>query len=535
MLSFLPKLLSSSYTLLLFICSFNLVYFFAEHEGLYFYDDYSYSLYAYKLSINSFVFEGTPFCHRFLVFLPTAIFYMLFGVNPYSTTFWPLICTLGFYLSIWLTFRKQFPVATASMLVLSGLYYFLLNTINYLYPDNIALFFNTAISLVLYQVRGQLPVTKATLLGILFSFLNLLNFLTKETLLYTVPFYIILFIHQCYGHKNIWFWITAGLSSFIILISYLGLYELYTGDMFLRIHDIEAYSQILKAKYLADFSHAIVARLTYEPFLFLISSGLAIPLVFATTVIFTPQKFRLTNLQDPISFWIIALLTMLISIWFGSVSLDHYKPITLLPRMFHPLLPPLCIVGGLAIVQTWHRRVTHFFLAAVFLSCTLLAPINMKIMYAPFTLFFGLNYLLQIKFSINSALVVCAMILSIRPVYFIWKPTVSNYFEQYQIIQKHLRHKEGTYVVVTDWVLARTNPFAYSFSPPSNYLFIPFDHTEDVSTLQADTVYLLINNGTLKNPEHNISIREKDILPRYTGAQLLMQQGQAKLFALPKL
>ncbi|WP_026462904.1 hypothetical protein [Adhaeribacter aquaticus] len=528
------KLFIPSYIWLLFICLFSLFYFFAEHEGLYFYDDYTYSSYAHKLTIKNFAFDGSPFCHRFLVFFPTAVFYILFGVNAYTTTLWPLLCTLGFYLAIWLTFHKNYPSATSWMLVLSGLYYFVLNTINYLYPDNIALFFTTVSLLLLYETRQQLPVRKAILLGAFFALLNLLNFLTKETILYLIPLYITVFLYDCYNRNKLVFWITAGTSGILLLICYLLFYKYYTGHSFLRIHDIEAYSERLKLEYLANFKYSIIPRLTYQPLLFFVASGLAVPFTFAATIIFTEYKISLSNLQNPVSFWFLALITMLLSIWFGSVSFDHYKPMSLLPRMFHPLLPTFCIVAGLAIVKSWHRPITHLFLAGVFATCTVVAPDTMKIMYGPLTLFFGINYFSTFKLSISAGILFCTIILSIRPMYFIWKPTVSNYFEQERIIQKHLNHKTGTYLVITDWVLTLANPFFYGFNPPSNYSFVRFDENLNLKNRQADTIFLLINNGTLTNPEHGISIREKDILMRYPTAQLLMKEGKVKLFIVFK-
>ena len=191
---YLRSLIAKPHLWLLLVIGFNLLYFFAEHEALYYYDDYNYSLYAYQILNQSFTFDGSPFCHRWMVFLPTALFYGLLGVNPYSSTLWPLLCTLGTYLLIYLTFYKRYPFTTSWILVLLGLYYFSLHTINYLYPDNIALFFSTAIFLVLFKLRNPLPAAKnKVLLGFLFAALNFLFFLTKETLVYGFPFYICVF------------------------------------------------------------------------------------------------------------------------------------------------------------------------------------------------------------------------------------------------------------------------------------------------------------------------------------------------------
>ncbi|MFC6997512.1 ArnT family glycosyltransferase [Rufibacter roseus] len=532
----LQKLLQSPLFWFLATSAFTLLYYFAAHEGFYFGDDYSYSLYAHQLLQGTYHLDEYVFCHRFMVFVPTALFYWLWGMNIYTTTLWPLLCTLGTYLLLFLTFRRTHPSATSWALVLLGFYYFQLNTSNYLYPDNILLFFSAACLLVLYKARSPLPNKSAKIgLGLLFATLNLLAFLTKETIVYAVPFYGCVFLYHIYSRKNRWFWVTAAVSGATFLFLYFYLYAFYTGHAFQRFIDIQNAG-------LADTSSTFISqpfishlpRLTYGPILFFIGSGLAIPLIFAALYFFIPAKPKLINLQHPLSFWAVATLAMLLPIWVGSVSLGYYKPMPLLPRMFHPLLPAFCVLAGLSIERIGEKRWIYALLAILFALSAYLAGGVMWTLYLPPMLFFLVAFFWPVLRKAWLALCVVALAQAVRPAYFMLKPTVSYYFEQKNIVDQHLAHPEGNYTVYMDSTMLRRHPFFYGFKVPSNYTFKGYAAFDHHLTAPTDTTFLLINNGVLEHPELMMQLREKDILPFFPTAKLLDQKGKVKLYYLPQ-
>ncbi|RNI31318.1 glycosyltransferase family 39 protein [Rufibacter latericius] len=534
-ISVIPRVFSSARFWFLAVCAFTLLYFFLEHEGFYFGDDYSYSLYAHQLLHGGFHFDDYSFCHRFMVFVPTALFYWLWGMNVYTTTLWPLLCTLGTLLLLYLTLRKDHPIATSWALVLLGLYYFQLNTVNYLYPDNILLFFTTACLLVLYKARKPLPsVKKEVLWGMAFATLNLLAFLTKETIVYTVPFYLALFLYHLLRRKNLRFWAAAALTGILLLGGYFLLYKIFSGDAFQRFYDIKATNTAeTKQAYLDTRSATLFPRLTYGPILFFIGSGLAIPLVFTLLLFFASTKRHLSSLGAPLGFWLFALLGMLLPIWFGTATVDFYKPMPLVPRMFHPLLPAFCLVAGLTIEQIWNNRNHYLLLALLFGSCALLTDKNMMVMYAPLAAFFAGLFLWKKPWPQWLGLLAVAVVLCIRPVYFMLKPTVSYYFEQKSVVDQHLKHPTGRYVVLMDSVMLSRYEYFYGFDVPENYSFLKYASYPNPTAQAADTTFLLINNGVLEHPELMVKQREKDILPLFPSAQLLRQKGKVKLFYLP--
>ncbi|GAA4314276.1 hypothetical protein [Nibribacter koreensis] len=519
---------------LVLVIGFTLAYFFLAHEGFYFGDDHDYSMFAMQLLQGTFQFDNYSFSHRFMVFVPTAFFYWLGGHNVYTTTLWPLLCTLGTLYLLYASFKKDHPVATCWALVLLGLYYFQLNTVNYLYPDNILLFFTTACLLVLYKLRTPFAISPKQEIywGVLFAGLNLLAFLTKETIVYTVPFYLALFFLQVRQKQNIRFWVTAAVTGLVLLTIYFVAYKVFTGNALLRLDDIAATNtDQTRNDYLSSRAATLLPRLTYGPLLFFIGCALAIPVGFALLSFLSFA--RPVSWREPHGFWLLAMACMLFPIWFGTATVDFYKPMPLLPRMFHPLLPTFCLAAGLALEKAWNHRNAYLVMAVLFGISTWLAGGDLWVMYAPLAVLFLALFLYNRPVPFWLGLGAVALATSIRPVYFMLKPTVSYYFEQKRIIDKHLRHPVGKHVVLMDSTMHWGYEYFYGYQVPKNYTFKRYEQYT-VQDQQADTVFLLINNGVLEHPELMMTLREEDILPQFPTATLIAQEKKVKLFYLPK-
>ncbi len=471
-----------------------------------------------------------------MVFVPTALFYWLWGVNAYTTSLWPLCCSLGTLMVVYFTFRREHPVAANWAMVFFGFYYFQLNTVTYLYPDNILLFLTLCCLIVLYQARKQLASsTKEVLYGICFVILNLMAFLTKETIVYALPFYLIIFLYQLNRGENRRFWVTSVLTGTLLLSIYFLMYEVFAGNAFQRFQDIETAGRYVTGEeYFAKRSSVLLSRLTYKPFLFFAGSGLAVPIGFAVAATILGGRNSSFALNNSLGFWSIASLSMLFCIWFGSVSLHYYKPMYLQPRMFHPMLPAFCIVAGLAVEQIWTQRRLYLILALLFLLCAYVAGGSMWAIYLPLTFFFLIFFIAKKPIPFFLGLTAVAIATSIRPIYFIFKPTVFYYTDQKAIIDKHLRHPSGNYVVLTDSAMLVKYDFFYGYQTPKNYDYQRYSAFDATKITHADSVFLLINNGVLEHPDMGIRTRERDILPLFPAAELIDQKGKVKLFYLPK-
>lgn len=499
----------------------NLLYFFLEHEGLYHQDDYSYASFAYHALQGEFCFTPSLFCHRFLVYLPTAAIYAVFGVNAYTTTLWPLVCTLATYLLLYLAYRRDYPMAISWALLFMGLFYFLLNTVNFLYPDNILLFFTTACLLILHKRRTQSQ--SAWKWGMAVALVGFGGFLVKETVVYLLPFCLLLAIYDLRLKKNIAFWLAGFLTGLLLLGGYFGLYALQEKGMWWRFQEIEAYNQLLKSGYLAKATGwALFSRLTYGPLLFFINSGMAVPLAFLVACLVASPSGHRWQLETAQGFWLWAVVFLLVPIWFGTVSLDHYKPMSLVPRMFHPLLPAFSLSAGFALHQSGWQKTSFRALTLVFLLCSVAAVGPMKILYVPFVLFFGVAWLVPGRRSKTAkfALPLLVAVQLIRPLYFIWKPSVSNYFAQERLMERHLPEGPENIVIYTDPVMVSHIDFFFGFEVPTAYTFR--EYTATSPAMEFDQAYLLVNAGHLANPE---------ILGQPTPAQMLGKFPQARLVA----
>ena len=127
--------------------------------------------------------DYSPLHQRFMVFGPVAALYRLLGVGIFTTTLWPLLCTLGTSLIFYLLYWRQAPVVASAAMLLLGLHYFTLNLSLYLYPDNVLMFWATASAAALLLGR-RTEQTHPIGWGVGFALVSFAAVLSKETIVY---------------------------------------------------------------------------------------------------------------------------------------------------------------------------------------------------------------------------------------------------------------------------------------------------------------------------------------------------------------
>ncbi|UOQ82124.1 ArnT family glycosyltransferase [Hymenobacter sp. 5414T-23] len=332
---------------LLFVVLFTIAYFFLSHEGLYAIDDYFYSRYAHQLISGTFRVAPDPqgllhdpLKERPMIYGPVALCYLLFGINIISSTLWPLLATLGCAVLFWKLYRRREPVVAATAMLLLGLHYFTLNLTNYLYPDNILMFWCLAGSAAL--LVGRRAEARKVAWGMGFAGLSFAALLSKETIVYYLPFYLAVLGRDAWRRQNLRFWVAAMASGLVLLSAYLAFYQLFTNDALYRLHLIEHTNEFLKeGNYLLGNRAALMGRITWQPLAFFIGTGLGPLLLLAIAALLQPAAP-----DSDKRFWLGLGFSTLLFFWVGSTSLSQYNPITLLPRMTTPLLPPLALAAG---------------------------------------------------------------------------------------------------------------------------------------------------------------------------------------------
>ncbi|WP_180754516.1 glycosyltransferase family 39 protein [Hymenobacter sp. DG01] len=545
---------------LLLVVVLTVAYFLLTHEGLYALDDYFYSRYAQQLLSGTFRVEPDPLGllhdplkERPLIFGPVAACYALFGINIISTTLWPLLATLGCAVLIWRLYRRREPVVAAGAMLLLGLHYFTLNLTNYLYPDNILMFWCLAGAATL--LRGREPHRRAGWWGAAFAGLSFAALLSKETIVYYLPFYLGVLGVDLWQRRHGCFWGAALATGAVLLGAYLAFYQHYTHDTLYRLHLIERTNEFLKeGNYLAGNRAALFSRLTGQPLLFFVGTGLGLMLTLAAAAFGGPTAPMPAGPAAAAStphgssdrrFWLLLGLVTLVLYWVGSTSLSQYNPITLVPRMTTPLLPPLALAAGFGlrrVVQQAGGRALVAGLALLLMAAWLRSAV--AVVYALPGLYFVLIGLLAARPFWPAAIrratpglaaatvLVLAGVLAIRPLYFMGKPSVSGHFAQDRIIWQHLQRPAQGVVFVDDYLIGNYD-FYYGFRVPQGLQYRRYWARDSVRLRPGQRAWLLLNRATLSNDELTrklIRYSPDSVLIWYPRRRLVAQDGPVSLF-----
>ncbi|GGF10238.1 ArnT family glycosyltransferase [Hymenobacter cavernae] len=532
-----------TYTLV-FVGLFTLAYFFLTHEGLYAIDDYFYSRYAYQLATGTFHLAPDPqgllhdpLRERVLIFAPVALLYRLFGVDIITTTLWPLLCTLGCVGLFWALYRRREPMVASAAMLLLGLHYFSLNLSNYLYPDNILMFWCLASSAAL--LIGRRPERAAGVWGACFALLTFAALLSKETIVYYFPFYAALLLLDLRYQRHYRFWGVALSLGLVLLAGYLVYYQLYTNDALYRIHLIERTNDFLKeGNYLEGNRAALVARITWQPLSFFVDTGLGGVLILAVAALFGRRQHQ----GSDAGYWLGLAFTTLAFYWLGSTSLSQYNPITLLPRMTTPLLPPLCLAAGFGLRNFVQTGRGGWLLGLAMLAAAVWVRSSVSLIYGGLSLyFFGASWWVGpakkqagTTAFVSVALLAVAVCTAIRPVYFMRKPSVSSHFAQNRIIRQHLQAPARGVVFVDDFLIDSYD-FYYGYQVPPGLTFRRYSAADSVHLGSGQHAWLLLNRSTLTNDELTrklIRYSEQDVLQRFPQRRTVAEDGKVTLYSV---
>ena len=532
---------------LLFVALLTIAYFCLAHEGLYALDDYYYSQYAYQLLHGTIQLQPDPrhllhdpLHERWMIFGPVALLYQLAGLNIISTTLWPLLCTLGCAGLLWALYRRRAPVVAGTAIVLLGLHYFTLDLTRYLYPDNILMFWALAGAAAL--LRGRQALRHQVGWGVGFAALSFAAFLSKETIVYYLPFYLVVVGRDAYYRRHGYFWVSALLSGMALLAAYLLFYKVQTHDALYRLHLIEYTNEFLKDNnYLLGNRAALWGRITWQPLAFFVGSGMGLMLLFAGVAL-----IRMRQLGSPEErFWLALMLSTLALYWLGSTSLSQYNPITLLPRMTTPLLPPLCLAAGFGLDYLVRTGRGLGWVALVLVGMATWLHNSLSVVYAlPGLYFFGAWLGLKLRrwpLALQPGraglaaltLLVLAGTLSIRPIYFMRKPTVSSHFAQDRLIRRYLTAPAPRGTVFVDDYLIGNYDFYYRYQVPAGLHYRRYWARDSVRQTPSQPAWLLLNRSTLTNDELTrklIRYSPDSVLSWYPRRRLVAQDGQVDLY-----
>ncbi len=328
-------------------------------------DDAEYAKFAYQMSQDTFsvgTYDGPAvFPLRVGIIYPTAVLFRLFGVHEWTMVLYPFILSLmGVALA---SVCAGHFFGTRAALIAAALWA-VLPLENFhatiLVPDGPAAFFASA-AVVAILLLARSGIHKRWLLfsgGLAAGLAFGISWLSKESVVYLVPFCAILFSMTVRDSwkKNSVIWAGVALGALTVLFSELFIYHRITGDWLYRLHETERnYVQNRTAFFDANgmvpeidgVSHlkALAKRLflTGPMTIFMSSQFLYLPLVgllaSAHALFWKDRSYLIPAL------WMLSLVLMYN---LSSGSLSAYVPLVLFERYLYPvMLPAVVLVSGL--------------------------------------------------------------------------------------------------------------------------------------------------------------------------------------------
>ncbi|MEZ4754095.1 MAG: glycosyltransferase family 39 protein [Bdellovibrionota bacterium] len=456
-------------------------------------DDLSYSKAAYSILTSSFESSENLTSTRLGLTIPTAIAYRLLGVNNYSTIIFPFLCSLTL---IYLVYLVGSQISTTT-----GIYAALLLAVNIeqiknalnLTPDLPAacMMFIAAVSL--YFKVGKTQKVQVGL-ALIFCLALFWAFLLKETIIYTAPFFSLMFIADIFKNRERKFWYFSIGLLFLLLVGYFITYTLLTGDPFIRFKSL-ALGQENWTRPIPESISTLLPRLSYKPLSLLLSISYGFLFCLALPTLFFPKKITESS-TEKIRYWSLYLFSIFVCLWFGSVSLSSYHPTPLFKRYWIYLSAPLSILAAVYLARLSHSKIKLSNLVQLPVVCSLLAAIifyNLTLFkyYFLFQLLIILSLIILYESQLlRKILVFPPSILALTFIYFSY-PTVSQ-IEQ-EIFTNFLMSTKRKTLVITDQRLVKTQPFYWGYAAKTNPAFVSYESYRDQLGNAYQDIYVLIN------------------------------------------
>ncbi|MBO9703700.1 MAG: hypothetical protein J7604_26075, partial [Sporocytophaga sp.] len=299
--------------------------------------------------------------------------------------------------------------------------------------------------------------------------------------------------------KNIAFWSSCLIVSLILIAVYLYIYYKNTGDFFYRIRVIQEGHYTSPYSYYDKDINQFIGRLTYEPLLMLIATGM-ITLVLFSVIPLLVIPFIKIKLPESYYYWAYLSIYMLLFFLYGSSNLKAYNPLPLFGRMFLPVIPVMAMASAFFLYYSLGRINSYiggflFLLIGIF---AWLASMNMFIVYLLLAVLFFVKGSLGIKMSSIITFITLFFILNLYGINRLRKSKHSGFYEQF-VFEHYLNSRSGLNLVITDLQLVEGNVFYNNFIRHKNYKFVEFQNGSHEDFRNYNKVYYLYNQQNFEN------------------------------------
>lgn len=467
--------------------------------GFYGGDDINYARYAAGIADKGFSMQPATdhFQLRWSTIYITAAFYKLFGINAFTSTIFSFLSFAGCGILLHKILRSEKNSTYFLSMVLFFFAHSILFYMHRLLPDaGICL-----AVLAMYYCYRAIHVENAQPLkyGILFGFALLFGIITKETIIIALPLFLFLLIRDVIKKRKSQFWISAFITSLILILGYLAFFKITTGEFFYRYTMLQSKSYFNICSFDSLPFIYTLKRIAYELWLAMLLKGDLILLLPAVAAVIYRNKVANIRKLDAFSF-----LALLLSANFMSISFTSYVPMCHDPRHFIFLFPFAAIISAPLLIAFSKSPQKFIFLPLLFICATsimfLMNAGSTKYLYLLFTALLSGKYILSFtRMKTFSALFIAIYILLffinygiafIRPIY-------PFYWDHKKIAEQVFR---GTTMRATvfsaDPISAELNEFFLGFKTGQ----IKFVTMDSVKPKNDGLLFYLINEGLVKPP-----------------------------------
>lgn len=389
-----------------------LVIYYLTFKGFNGSDDLHYA----KLASNMLKGKYNPFepndifAGRALLISWQAFIYYIGGINTFTTQIGTLVAlVLSCYLTIFkiAKFKNWQPVLGCAVF-----FYFnpIVNTaVLGILPDVYIMLLGILLLMLWINIKQEENKKKAIIKVFFFGVVSFLGLFIKENALIFIPF---LFIISLLDNRRKNSMAMIAIATFLICIFFSGIvYYHYTGDFYLRLHQILNSSSNNACNYDTQSVGAFIKRITYGVWENFITEGFY-PVIFAALLLiikFFKTKYFKIEVTDIEKMFIILLLLGL----YFPFSLKGYQPLCFKCRHFIFLLPlaaVLCVSYIEETVERKHFHSTYIYVSALIFCVSVISTGNKWywMIYLLLLLFFTLfkiktsTLLIQAKYFILS-------------------------------------------------------------------------------------------------------------------------------------
>lgn len=343
------------------------VHFVFGYIGHYGFDDMEYARLAWGIAQGNFE-ASNHFSYRLALLLPTALSYLIFGVNDLASSFPPLLAASATLYFIALFLKDQPKEQLLIALTLTVLSPWFLRYSAMLMPDIYVCLAVLASFYFLWQREIQ-SKSRFPAIGLAASLF--FGFMAKGTIVLIFPVLAIFFLIDLTKRRNQGFWAVSISASLLLLLIYFATIYWVTGDALMRFKVIGENSYLNRCSY-AEQGAAIVLKRISVDFLRMLQSDFILWyfLILLPPILYWIRKKELKINSLP-KFLLLAAVLLLISSNFSSISLKAYNPMCLDIRHYLFLIP----LGGLAVSQLLFSDLTKklkwIFSAIIILSAAI--------------------------------------------------------------------------------------------------------------------------------------------------------------------